>query len=67
MEYWKGKAGTPKNGQSGTMDNNGSVPDSIPVTQEEYDVWLASLPVPLPPQKSDIERLVEYAKTQGWI
>jgi len=58
MKYWKGKAGTPKEGQFGTHDDAGSVPDSDPATQAEYDAWVASIPVPTPTQlQTDIQNL----------
>jgi hypothetical protein len=50
MKYWKGKIGTPKEGQCGTYDDNGTVPDSDPVTMAEYDAWVAALPSPTPTQ-----------------
>ena len=40
MKYWK-----KQNGEHGTMDNNGHVPDSEEATKEEYDAFVASLPV----------------------
>jgi hypothetical protein len=48
MKYWKGKAGTSKEGQCGTMDDTGSVPDSNPATEAEYTAWVAAQPVPVP-------------------
>lgn len=50
MKYWKGKAGTAKEGQCGTYDDNGTVPDSDPITQAEYDTWVALQPAPTPTQ-----------------
>ena len=44
MKYWKGKIKTEKENQYGTMDDNGSVPNSEPTTKVEYDTWVASLP-----------------------
>ncbi len=49
MRYWKGKAGTAKEGQYGTMDDNGSVPDSDEVTKSEYD---SNIKVNIPIQKN---------------
>lgn len=46
MRYWKGLIGTNKEGVFGTMDDLGFVPDSEEVTQAEYDIYIASLPVP---------------------
>lgn len=45
MKYWKGNVGTGKEGQCGTMEDSGVVPDSIEITKVEYDAWIASLPV----------------------
>lgn len=58
MKYWKGLAGTTKEGQLGTMDDSGSVPDSSPATQAEYDAWIAAIPAPTPSQlEQDITNL----------
>jgi len=49
MKYWKGKKNTNKNGQCGTRDDGGFVPDSVECTKEEYDLYISSLiisPVP---------------------
>ncbi len=40
MKYWK-----KSNGDCGTMDNDGFVPDSEEATKAEYDAYIASLPV----------------------
>lgn len=40
MKYWKGKTGTNKDGQYGTMSDNGNVPDSEPTTKAEYDNYI---------------------------
>lgn len=48
MKYWKGRAGTAKQGQYGTMEDNGSVPDSDEVTKIEYGAYIASLPATQP-------------------
>jgi hypothetical protein len=58
MKYWKGKIGSIKEGQCGTMDDNGNVPDSVSATQAEYLAWLAAIPAPLPSQlETDIAGL----------
>ena len=67
MKYWKGKPETNKEGEYGTMDNNGFVPDSFEVTKEEYDEYVSSKPVLPKKPESDIEKLVKYAKNQKWI
>lgn len=49
MRYWKGKLGTPKEGQLGTVPDDGYVPDSVEATKEEYDVYVATFPVTATP------------------
>lgn len=44
MKYWKGIG--KKSGLVGTMDDDGSVPESIEATKEEYDIYVADLPGP---------------------
>lgn len=57
MKYWKGKIGTVKEGQFGTMDNNGYVPDSITINKFQYEQYINSLPIiPI------IDKKIEYAK-----
>lgn len=46
MKYWKGLPGTPKEGQCGTMDDLGTVPDSDEITKQEYELWAASTYTP---------------------
>ncbi len=41
MKYWRGRTGTAKEGQFGTMDN-GQVPDADECTKGEYDSYAAS-------------------------
>lgn len=48
MKFWRGKPTTMKEGQYGTVDDEGFVPDSDPATQAEYDAWVAAQPVPEP-------------------
>ena len=43
MKYWKGV-----NGECGTMEDDGHVPDSEIITKEEYDNYVASIPIPEP-------------------
>ncbi len=45
MKYWKGTG--QKNGQCGTMNDDGYVPDSIECGKAEYDTWVASQPIPI--------------------
>ncbi len=52
MKYWKGKAGTAKEGQYGTCDDNGSVPDSDEVTKSEYDSFISNIKINIPIQKN---------------
>lgn len=40
MKYWK-----KSNGDCGTIDDNGYVPDSIEILEVEYSAWIKSLPV----------------------
>lgn len=67
MKYWKGKPNTIKKGQVGTMDNNGFVPNSIEITESEYQDYVNSLPPPESIQESDIDKLIEHAKKEKWI
>jgi hypothetical protein len=46
MRYWKGQTGTVKEGQCGTYEDNGTVPDSIEIKQEEYNGWKLTNMVP---------------------
>ena len=55
MKYWKGKEGTEKFGQCGTMNDDDFVPDSFECSKGEYEVWQASLPIP--PVKRQILKL----------
>lgn len=64
MKFWKGTG--EKAGFFGTMDDNGTVPDSIECSQAEYDVYASGIAAQVKP-KSDIEKLIQYAKSQGWI
>ena len=40
MKYWK-----KLNGDRGTMNDDGHVPDSVEIMKSEYDAYVASLPV----------------------
>lgn len=64
MKHWKG-VGT-KEGNFGTMDDNGFVPDSEKCTEQEYDNWVASQPAPVHIE-TELDHLVEWAKTKGYI
>ncbi|MDE1863673.1 MAG: hypothetical protein KGI33_12295 [Thaumarchaeota archaeon] len=61
MKYWK------KEGNVGTMDDDGYVPDSTEATKKEYDDYVQAREQKPKPPKTDLERLIEYAKQQGWI
>jgi hypothetical protein len=41
MKFWKGITGSTKEGQFGTMGENGTVPDSVECTKAEYDAYVA--------------------------
>lgn len=62
MKYWKGKTGTAKDGQMGTMDDNGSVIDAVFISQAEYDVWLSAQPKITP---TDYKTLYTAAATDS--
>jgi len=73
-KYWKGKIGTVKEGQFGTMDDAGSVPDSNLSTKIEYDAWIAAQPVIPDTAKAeysalstDAERIHYIAKKLGLL
>ena len=40
MKYWKNKKG-----ECGTMNDNGSVPESIEITKEEYNTYVSNIPI----------------------
>jgi len=61
MKYWK-----KSNGRCGMMDNDGYVPNSIEIKKFEYDIYVSSLPK-IEYEKSDIEKLIEWAKKEGHI
>lgn len=61
MKYWR-----KLNGDCGTMDDDGYVPDSIQITKHGYDEHIALIPV-VKKSKSDIQKIIEYAKIEGWI
>lgn len=44
MKFWKGNSGTSKEGQCGTTDDEGFVPDSIECSRIEYETFIATLP-----------------------
>lgn len=73
MKYWKGITGTAKQGKVGTMDDNGKVPDSLPATKTEYDIYVGAQPVPVSPKAeyalltTDSARIAYIAKKQGLI
>lgn len=59
MKYWKGKPGTNKENQYGTMDNNGYVPNSIVISKFQYEQYINSLPIiPI------INKKIEFGKME---
>ena len=61
MKFWKNIKG-----ECGTMGNDGFVPNSVEIIEDEYNEYVESLvAVNLP--KSDIQKLIDYAKLNGWI
>ena len=66
MKYWKGKPETVKEGEMGTMDDNGYVPNSTEILKYDYDRFVEHQLMVVHP-KTDGERLIEYAKKQKWI
>ena len=63
MKYWKGRTGTPKAGHFGTMDDDGSVPDSDICTKSEYDTYVASIPI----QSQSVEPITRNLKVTSNI
>ena len=57
MKFWKGLTGTSKAGRFGSMDDDGYVPDSVEIPEQEYLDWVASLPV-----VSEIDHKNEFSK-----
>lgn len=47
-KYWRGNPGSPKEGFCGSMADNGFVPDSIDISQAEYQAWHNAQPGPTP-------------------
>ena len=66
MKYWMGKENTDKDGQFGTMDNNGRVPNTITISKYKWDKLTAESPV-IEYEESDIEKLVKWAKKEGHL
>lgn len=46
--YWKGTAGTPKEGMYGTLESGDYVPDAVLCTKAEYDAYVATFPALVP-------------------
>ena len=63
MRYWRLNAGTAVESYSHDLD----LPDRIEITKEEFDLFIAELPAAEIPEKTDIQKVVEYAKSEGWI
>jgi hypothetical protein len=61
MKYWKGNLDSQKQGQIGTMDDDGFVPDSQATTREEYDMYVSLQPIP--PIQKDFKDLFGKALT----
>lgn len=66
MKYWKGLAETVKKNQFGTMKDDGYVPDSIEISEQEYLDCIKGLPEIIL-MESDVDKLIKYAKKQKWI
>ena len=66
MKWWKGLDGTSKEGQCGTMEEDGFVPDSTEATKAEYQDYIKNIPI-VPVVESDLDKLVKYAKKEKWI
>lgn len=62
MKYWKGKPGTAKQGQYGTMDDNGSVPDTDETTKAEYESAISKVDIPV---QKDWNYLFQNAATDA--
>jgi hypothetical protein len=52
--FWKGLAGTLKEGHFGTMEDIDFVPDSEPATQIEYEAWVSAKPISISQLEQDI-------------
>ena len=61
MKFWKRD-----NNSFGTMDDDGHVPDSIEISEIEYNEHVDNIIQPQIP-KSDMQKVIDYAKSQGWI
>ncbi len=62
MKYWKGRTGTSKDGQYGTMEDNGIVPDSDEVTKSEYENAISKVGIST---KKDFKYLYKNASTDA--
>ena len=62
-EYWK-----KSNGDCGTVDEGGHVPDSVKITKLEYDAYVASLPVvPVIDHKDKFSKLLSADEKIDYI
>lgn len=50
MKFWK-----KSNGDCGTMDDMGFVPDSVEITKAKYDIFVSSQPI-----IEQVDEIVEY-------
>lgn len=55
------------NGASVEKQMNHVEPIGVEITEAEFDAFITDLPTPTTPVKTDVEKLVDFAKTQGWI
>jgi hypothetical protein len=52
IRYWK-----KTNGDCGTMDNNGHVPDSVEISETEYNSWVEKIPIDKKDHKTEFAKL----------
>lgn len=75
MRYWKGIAGTAKEGQCGTCDDNATVADSVECTVGEYNIFVTAQAQNAPPDypamwaaaATDSEKIIVIAKMMRLI
>lgn len=57
MKYWK-----KSNGDCGTVDDEGTVPDSVEISKDQYDEYILYMATIKPASASAIDDRVEYSK-----
>ncbi len=64
MYYYKLKDGSSVESYSCP---NTDLSNKTEITEQEYNDFIDTMPEPVPPEKTDLEKLIEHAKEQKWI